>query len=787
MTDGVLGQIQDALRGTYAIERELGGGGMARVFLAEDLAFGRRVVIKVLSHERGELSLERFKREITLAARLQHANIVPVLTAGEADGTPYYTMPYVDGHSLRAMLTERGALAVSSAVPLLRDVARALAYAHARDVVHRDIKPDNVLVAGGAAVVTDFGIAKALSDARTGAGGAVGARDDVQTLTYVGVVIGTPAYMAPEQAAGDPGLSSPADIYAFGCTAYEMLTGAPPFHGRKFSELVAARAGEEPPISKAPSGPPIPPALSSLVHRCLAKDPAQRPTALEIVAALEGERVSTTTLPTGRARARRWAGVVVTIAVAAAGGLMTTRWMARTEDASTRIAVLPLRNSGDSTADYFAVGLGEELTNAIAKIDRLHVTPPSAIGAADAQSARGPELARRLRVGAFLDGNVQRAGDRLRIVVRLVSGDDGHVQWSGEFDRRVDDVFDLQVSVADSVAAHLRLAFDTPRRERAARAAGTLDFNAFDLYLRGRYAAAQYTAASLREAVTLYTRATELDSSFARAWAGKADAWSTMAGDFVSIDTALVEARAAAQRAVAIDPGLAESHIALGNVLLAGWDARAASTEFTRAVELEPTAATTHYFAASALLTLGRFDEALAEARAAFRLEPAQASYATAVALILMRAGRLDSAVVAARNAVGLDSTFTYGLTVLGDALRQRGAAREALDAYARRGPPQTAYDVVGPALARIALGQRDDGRRSIAEIRALSPRQNAPPDAIAMIHAHLGSADSAFVWLDSALKVRSSALVSLSTDPDWTPLRRDPRLAAFIGRVVPR
>jgi len=252
---------------------------MSRVFAATEAALGRRVVIKVLPPELAEgLSVERFKREIQLAARLQNPHIVPVLTAGEMHGLPYYTMPFVNGHSLRARLVNGGPLPISEAISILRDVARALTCAHDAGVVHRDIKPDNVLLSGGSAVVTDFGVAKALSKSKRMPGG---------TLTHVGASLGTPAYMAPEQAAADADMDHRADIYAFGVMAYELLAGRPPFHGRTPRKLLAAQMGERPePIAEVRGD--TPPPLSQLVMKCLEKDPIDRPqTATELVRALD--------------------------------------------------------------------------------------------------------------------------------------------------------------------------------------------------------------------------------------------------------------------------------------------------------------------------------------------------------------------------------------------------------------------------------------------------------------------------------------------------------------------
>ena len=326
-------ELQATLGGEYVVERELGGGGMSRVFLATERGLGRRVVLKVLAPEiAAGLSVRRFAREIALAAQLQHANIVPLLSAGDADGLPYYTMPYVDGPSLRGRLAQGGPLGAAEAIAILRDVARALAHAHAQGVVHRDVKPDNVLLSDGSALVTDFGVAKALDDALDFCGGLEAALLDGEAeasgsgLTSVGPVVGTPAYVAPEQAAGDASADCRVDVYAFGAMAYELLTGAPPFAGRSPRAMVTAHMVEAPrPVGER--RPDVPPALAKLVMRCLEKEPARRPrSAEELLRTLDSLAA-----PLGRRarrllvrRAARWARSVLTstaVALAVSAGV----------------------------------------------------------------------------------------------------------------------------------------------------------------------------------------------------------------------------------------------------------------------------------------------------------------------------------------------------------------------------------------------------------------------------------------------------------------------------------
>jgi protein kinase-like protein len=333
VSSGLHQQLQNALGDAYVLERELGGGGMSRVFLALERALGRKVVVKVILPELAAgVSVERFRREIQLAAQLQHPHIVPLLSAGEAEGLPYFIMPFVTGESLRARVAREGELPISETVRILRDVVSALAYAHGRGVVHRDIKPDNVLLSGGVAVVTDFGVAKAVS-ASADTPGASG-------ITSMGIALGTPAYMAPEQATANPQTDHRADLYALGAMAYEMLTGSPPFSGRSPQAILAAHVVEEPvPVERR--RPSVPPLLATLVKECLAKRPADRPQAatevmhlLDAIVTPSGGTAPTTavSVPAVRmavTRPHRWplAVSLAALAVLGAGGVL---WVRRT-------------------------------------------------------------------------------------------------------------------------------------------------------------------------------------------------------------------------------------------------------------------------------------------------------------------------------------------------------------------------------------------------------------------------------------------------------------------------
>jgi eukaryotic-like serine/threonine-protein kinase len=440
-------QVQAALAGTYVVERGLADGGNAHLFVATEIALGRRVALKVLRPElRAAIDATRFRREIQLAAGLMHPNIVPILTAGEAAGFLYYTMPFVEGRSLRALLERHQEVAIGDVMSLLHDVARALAYAHSRGVVHRDVKPDNVLVDHGTALLTDFGIAMAL-DAAT-----IDRTDRRATRRSVG----TPMYVSPEQSTGDPRLDQRSDLYSLGVVAYEMLVGQPPFTYRDQQAMLAAHRTEVPPPIGSRRAD-VPAWLAQLVMRLLEKRPADRPqTADEVLRLLHNSTGDVVRKPATRGRARHLAGMAMAAVIIMA--IAIGEYLRRPVPENS-IAVLSFATVGrDSVERVFADGLTDELTSSLGARGGLRVASHTAVEALQDRDVGAIAIGDSLRVGRVLEGTVERSGDRVRVSAQLTSASDGLALWSATYERSARDLFAAQ----DEIAADIVRAVEPP-------------------------------------------------------------------------------------------------------------------------------------------------------------------------------------------------------------------------------------------------------------------------------------------------------------------------------------
>jgi eukaryotic-like serine/threonine-protein kinase len=796
---------------------------MSTVFVARDNALGRTVVIKVLPYElAATVSVDRFKREIMLSAALQHPHIVPVLSAGETapeEGRatsmrlPFFIMPFVEGESLRARLS-RGPLSVREAVSILKDVTRALAYAHGRGIIHRDIKPDNILLSSGAATVTDFGVAKAISASRESGTPKSAARTG--TITLVGTSIGTPAYMAPEQAAGDPSTDHRADLYALGIVGYEMLVGTPPFHGRAPQQLLAAQLTERP----APIGTrryDVPEALASLLMRLLEKEPAKRPkTAAEVTRALEDPAVVSGTFVSAAApRAQRpkrvlWAlaGAGILASVAAGGAWFTNRRAPNVTVAgvatapavaSKSLAVIPLVNISRDTSDaYFAAGMTAELTNALSRIPGLRVANASEAAKRD-QAASPTDVGKALGTTMVLAGTVQRDRTRLRVTARLVNTADGFTVWSDMFERDSKDVFkvqdDISAAIVTAISSQLSggavsaaAAPPTPSTAVAANNHGTIDLRAYDLYLRGRYFFEKRGESALRRALDYFEQAAKRDTNFARAYAGIANAYALLPlYANVRVDSLMPLAMAAINKAVALDSTLPEAFASRASLLQSGWKWADAERDYRRALALDPNSASAHQWYGELLLLNGRTADARTQLRRATELDPLSPVGFGSYALVLAVAHAPDSAAIAGRRAVELDSTLVVTRFMLATVELQSARVADAIaQLEAAIKLDSTSTQTMG--LLGYAYAKSGNTARAQALAKSLEARVgqvSGAGAAAARVYLGLGDNGHALTLLERAAAGHDSFFSSESfAEAFFDPIRADPRFAAIVSTV---
>jgi serine/threonine-protein kinase len=762
VSDDLRDHLQAALGAAYSLQRELGGGGMARVFVAEERALGRQVVLKVLRPEIAEaVSIERFRRETQLAARLQHPHIVPLFGSGEAAGFLYYTMPLIEGESLRARLASEGQLPVAEALRLARESAEALSYAHARGVVHRDIKPENILLSDGHALVTDFGIARAVRS------------DGGERLTSVGIVVGTPAYMSPEQAAGETDVDGRSDIYSLGCVLYEMLAGEPPFTGPTVQAIIARRFTEQAPSVRATRSS-VAPEIDRLIATTMATLPADRfVSATELARALDQVALraassgalaipqpapepspgSTATAAPRRRGVRPVTLVGSAVAAAAAiwGGvrLLSTRGQARALAPAAvafdpaeppSVAVLYLKiNSADTADAYLADGLTEEITSGLGRLGRLRVKSRGAVARIRAASVDdASEAGRMLDVQYVVRGDFAHSRERVRASVQLVRASDDVEVWSGVFDAARDSLTAIRDSIVQHVALSAGGGLSAGDRAVLVRVP-VVNAEAHDYYLRGSFHLAKRNPVSVAQAIEEFESAHRLDPGMTSALARAGYAYSVFADwgwphpTGLSNDQLIQRGLAAADSAVRQDSTSAEAWLARAHLLFLRHPRTLDGVvgAFQRAVTLDSTNAETQYQYGQALMASGNAAGAVARYKRAIALEPDWASPLMSLGALVARSGDFDGGLKWLDSAIAVDPSSSYSYTARSTTRAAAGRAALALrDAQSAvrvaagyQVPPYAAMAIATASGGDIASGRRwaDSAFRAVPDTTHLS------------------------------------------------------------------
>ena len=738
--------LQTALAGRYDVERELGRGGMATVYLAHDRQHSRQVAIKVLDASLGGLSEpERFLREIKVAANLVHPGIVPLFDSGECDGTLYYVMPFIDAETLEVRLLREGRLDVENVLSITTSLARALDYAHRRGVVHRDIKPANIFLHEGETQLADFGVAHVAASLGGGEG-----------ITSPGTSIGTPQYMSPEQAVGDRDIDGRSDQYSLACVVFEMLAGAPPFISGTLRQVIMRHVLDPPPPIRQ-QRPDVPATIEAALLRALAKDPNARfASAGDFAAALASN--------TG------------------------TRIVAAPAPSACTVAVLPfITVGGDADTEYLSEGLTDELISALSRVEGLRVASRTSVFTYKGRAQDVRRIATELGVDCVIEGSVRQSGRRLRVTASLTNASDGRLSRSLRYDRDADDVFAVEDELATAIVDALRptllptAAYVAPRRY-------TENAEAHRLYLKGRFAWNKRTFEDTAEAIKYFEQAIEHDPTYALAYSGLSDAHALQLDyRMVPVAEGMARAKGYARKALELDEGLAEAHASLGWVLfIHDWKWQESIGHFKRAVALNPTYATGHQWYTFPLVALGQFDQAMAEAQTAVDLDPASVSARRSRAGVSYYARRYDEALLHGERALAMNPTSEESHRQMGFAHLALGHGKDAEAAF-REGllnTPDSPYSVAGLGAALHQQGRTGEARELIQLLEERAKTAYVSTAAFVQFHAALGDVDEAIAWLEKARAERRGFVAYLAVNPLLDPLRGSARFTEIVREL---
>ncbi len=776
--------------GHYEILEKLGAGGMGEVYLAEDTSLKRQVALKVLPPDlaASQERLERFQREAESLAALNHPNIVHVYSVEEDDGTHFLTMELVEGKPLSAVVSERG-LPLERFLSMAIELAEAVSAAHEKDVVHRDLKPTNIMVTTEDRIkVLDFGLAKLRHEKNREV---VDSKETTEVLSDQGRRIGTLPYMSPEQVRGLPA-DHRSDIFALGVILYEMATGQYPFQKGSSADLASAILRDRP-SSVEEIRKDLPHRLGRIVSKCLEKDPGNRLQSVkDLHNEMEGLRLEISSgesdTPPGtfwdRLRQSKAPLLIAAVLVVLVVISRVTEPPARSVES---IAVLPLANlSGDPGQDYFAEGMHEELITKISKISSLSViSRASAIRFQDTNQPLS-DIARELGIDAILTGSVLKVGDQVRITAELVDGRTEELLWGDSYTRSTENVLALHTDVAMAVADGVKVNLN-PQEQKDLSNAPLIDPAAYEAYLRGRYYWNIRTKESLRLAIDFFKEALDLKPDYARAYAGIADSYYMLGSDgLVSAKVAFPLARSAAIEALRLDQSLAEAHTSLAAVKESfDWDWPSAAESYEKAIEFDPSYSTAHHWFGVFLLLVGDPERGLEELNRARSLDPLSSPILTSLAQALIYVGDSSQALDECDRVLHLSPDFARAHSVRGQALMETSHEEAAITAFDRA---VSLSGGAGEYLAELAhayavMGMRAESEEVLAQALSVTD-QPVPWYEIAYVYVGLNEPDRAFDALERAYQQRSTSLTFLRIDPRLQPLRIDPRFERLLENL---
>jgi eukaryotic-like serine/threonine-protein kinase len=815
----------------YRIVSKLGAGGMGEVYLAEDVRLGRKVALKILSAEltKHEDRVRRFEQEARAASALSHPNILTIFDIGTEDSTHFIATEFIEGQTLRSALT-RARMKLPEVLDIAVQAAGALAAAHAAGIFHRDIKPENIMVRpDGLVKVLDFGLAK-LTETQAPSTDS-GARTVARLDTDPGTVMGTAAYMSPEQARGQK-VDARTDIFSLGVVVYEMVAGRAPFEGETASHVIVSILEKEPPPLTR-SSPDAPSELERIVTKALAKDKDERyQTVKDLLIDLkrlkqrrdvdaEIERsispdtisrsaVATSSSPAAAATAMQSAmssgevaarntssaeylvsgikqhkkGVIAAVALLLiAGAALVYFFYPASSVAINSIAVLPLANAGaDPNTEYVSDGISESLINSLSQLQRLRVTARSTAFRYKGREVDPQQVGRELNVRSVLMGRVRQVGDTLNIQVDLVDATTGAQLWGEEYNRKVSDILAVKQDISREITEKLRLRLTGEEQKQITRR-DTTNADAYQFYLRGRYHWNKRSAEGIKKAIEQFQQAIDRDPNYALAYAGLADCYLLLEQyTGAPASETLPKARAAAERALQIDDSLAEAHTSLASYYNQSWKWEEAEKEFKRAISLNPNYPTAHHWYQLYLRSRGRLDEALAEIKRAQELDPLSPILGVNISFVYLLKNDVGSAQEQAQRLVELDPNFPLAHEPLGRVRIKQQRYTEAIAAFQQDvATDRTAYALGNLGYAYAVAGRRDEALGILKELEEKYQRRESLGQYLALVYSGLGNKDQAFAWLERDFQAHSGFVIE---DLGFDSIRGDPRYADLLRRM---